>query len=436
VIDPTVVLVATAIALFMVTAVFLAVVGVGWWRRNRGRPVGSTLEAAIAILGGSLLGLFIVNSQGMLALDFVFFVTTVLIAYGQWRRRRRRLAGLLVAGFALPWTILWGFYVAQLGLGVPFEPVPTWAGFLGGLAIVVAGMALVALGDPPPPAPDPAAAPGDPGSRRIGTIALAILGPARIGPFRTPDLASLIGLVLSWIIVGSLPLGDRWLTLGLAVVVGAGVASEAWIRALPARTRLAFEAFSWLGEADMARFRALTGTAVPVTRQAAEQWLARVPESPLTNWARAEVLILAERPAEARAILERMPTGTPAERFEQASAQGLVEWANGGSGDTAEMEAGVESLGPDGSDARLRGEVAIAAARVRLAMDAGQPNEGDVLEPLVQVRARLGSRADGQVGRAMRPRLIRAYLLFGALIVFGGELLFALAADGPASFLP
>ena len=435
-IEPAAVFVATAFALFAETLVFLAVVAVAWWRRNRGRPVGGPLEAAIATLGGSLLGLFIVNSQGMLALDAVFLVTTIVLAYGQWQRRRRRGAGFLIAGFALPWTILWGAYVVSLGLGEPFDPGATWAGFLGGLAIVGAGLVVVARGDPPPPPPDPLAAPGDPGSRRIGTIALAILGPARIGVFRTPDLASLIGLVLSWIVVGSLPFGDRWLMLGLAVVVGAVVASEAWIRALPARTRLAFEAFSWLGEADMERFRSLTGSAVPVTKKAADEWLAKVPESPLTDWARAEVLILAERPAEARAIPDRMPVGTPAERFEQASTRGFVEWANGGSSETSDMEAALEDLGPDGSEARLQGEVTIAAARVRLAMDAGQPEEGDVLEPLVEVRARLGPLADGQVGRAMRPRLIKAYLLFGALIVFGGELLLAFATDGLGRFLP
>jgi hypothetical protein len=214
----------------------------------------------------------------------------------------------------------------------------------------------------------------------------------------------------------------------VAIAVGAVLASEAWIRALPTRTRLAFEAFSWLGDAEITRLRTLTGAAVPATKKAAEQWLERIPESALTDWARAEVLILAGRPAEAPAIVDRMPTATPAERFEQASARELVDWANGGSPDTSGMEAALEALGPEGSDGRLRGEVAIAAARVRHAMGAGQPVEGDVLEPLIEVRGRLGSRADGQVGRAMRKRLIPAYLLFGAIVAIAGA--FILGSTG------
>jgi hypothetical protein len=265
--------------------------------------------------------------------------------------------------------------------------------------------------------------PGDPGSRLIGTIAIAIFGPARIGPFRTPDVASLVALVLSLIVLALLPIGDPWIHLGVVIVVSAVAASEAWIRALPARTRLAFEAFSWLGDTEIERARMLTGRGAPATQKAAEEWLRRVPESPLTDWIRAEVLILAGRPAEARAIVDRMPADTPAERFEQASIRELVDWANGGSLDTSGMEAALEALGPEGSEARLGGEVSIAAARVRHAMAAGQPVEGDVLEPLIEVRGRLGARADGQVGRAMRKRLIPAYLLFSAVFGIAGQLI-------------
>ncbi|HEX4898731.1 MAG TPA: hypothetical protein VFV53_10275 [Candidatus Limnocylindrales bacterium] len=423
IVDRTAVLVAVSISVFAISIVFVVLMALAWWRRNRGLKVGPPLEASIALVGGAALGAFVVASQGMLPLDVVFVVTASTLAYTQWRRRRRRQAGFLIAGFALPWTVLWGYYVVALGLGVNFEPAATWAGFLGGLGVVAVGLALVARGDPPAPPPDPRAAPGEPGSRQIGTIAAAIFGPARIGPFRTPDVASLVALVASLIGLALLPIGNQWIHLGVVIVVSAVIASEAWIRALPARTRLAFEAFSWLGEDDIERARALTGSAVPVTPAAAEAWLRRVPESPLTDWVRAEVLLLARRPEEARAIVDRMPADTPAERFELASTRDLVEWANGGDGDTTGMEAALEALGPEGSDARLRGEVTIAAARVRHAMSYSQPAEGDVLEPLVEVRRRLWARADGQVGRAMRKRLIPAYLLFSALFGIAGQLI-------------
>jgi len=422
-VDATSVFVAVAIATLVAPVVFLVVMAVAWWRRNKGLPVGNWLEAAITLVGGASLGLFIITSQGVLPLDLAFLMTVVFLAYSLLRRRRRRQAGLLIAGFALPWTILWGFYVLALMLGMNFEPTATWAGFLGGFAVVAVGLIVVARGDPPAPAPDPRAAPGEPGSRQIGTIAIAIFGPARIGPFRTPDIASLVALVLSLILLALLPIGNRWIHLAVLVVVSAVVASEAWIRSLPTRTRLAFEAFSWLGDTEIERARMLTGRAAPATAKAAEAWLRQVPDSPLTDWARAEVLILAGRPEEARAIVDRMPADTPAERFELASTRELVDWANGGSTDTTGMEAALEALGPEGSDARLRGEVAIAAARVRQAMEAGEPGEGDVLEPLIEVRGRVGPRADGQVGRAMRKRLIPAYLVFSALFGVAGQLI-------------
>jgi hypothetical protein len=423
IVDRTVALVAVSISTFVVSIVFVVLMAAAWWRRNRGLPVGRRLEASIATVGGAAIGAFIVASQGILPVDIMFVVTITALVYAQWRRRRRRQAGFLVAGFALPWTVLWAYYVVALMLGMNFEPAATWAGFLGGSLVVAVGLVVVARGDPPVPPPDPRAAPGDPGSRLIGTIAIAIFGPARIGPFRMPDVASLVALVVSLIVLALLPIGNQWIHLGVMIGVSAVVASEAWIRALPTRTRLAFEAFSWAGDADLERARALTGSETPATQKAAEAWLRRVPESPLTDWVRAEVLILAGRPEEARAIVDRMPADTPAERFELASTRELVEWANGGSTDTTGMEAALEGLGPEGSEARLRGEVAIAGVRVRHAMSAGQPAEGDVLEPLVEVRRRLGALADGQVGRAMRKRLIPGYLLFSALFGIAGQLI-------------
>ena len=252
----------------------------------------------------------------------------------------------------------------------------------------------------------------DKGIPPVGRVSLRGLGESETG------LA-----FLAFIVLALLPIGNQWIHLGVVIVVSAVVASEAWIRALPARTRLAFEAFSWLGDSEIERARMLTGSGAPATQKAAEEWLRRVPESPLTDWVRAEVLILAGRPAEARLIVDRMPADTPAERFEQASIRELVDWANGGDSDTSGMEAALEALGPEGSEARLQGEVSIAAARVRHAMSAGQPVEGDVLEPLIEVRGRLGARADGQVGRAMRKRLIPAYLLFSAVFGIAGQLI-------------
>ncbi|HEX5588944.1 MAG TPA: hypothetical protein VFX65_01475 [Candidatus Limnocylindrales bacterium] len=411
-----------AVATLVVPIVFLAILAVAWWRRNRGLPIGP-LDGLLAAAGGGSLGTMVLMAGTDFLVGLPLYVVAGLVAVDRWRRRRRVQAGMFVAGVALPWTILWGFYVLLLVTGeMPFVAEVTWAGFLGGALVVGIGAAAALSGDPLPPAPDPAAAAGDPGSRRVGTIAAAILEPTRLGPFRVPDVAALVAIAVSWTVIGFLPFPNRVIGLGLAIVVGAVVATEAYIRAMPGPSRRAFEAFSWLGEHELAQARAQTGTPVPTSKRAAEAWLDRHPETPETGWIRAEVLVLAERPADAHAVAERMPAGTAAERFWRASALDLADWARGGPGAVAAMEAELEGLGPEGSDERLRGEVAIAASRVRMATDAGLPADGSagLLAPLIAVRERLGHRADGQVGRALRKRMIPAFLLVG--LVFGAAM--------------
>ncbi len=84
-----------------------------------------------------------------------------------------------------------------------------------------------------------------------------------------------------------------------------------------------------------------------------------------------------------------------------------------GDGDLAGMrEAAAQVLPPDGDD-RLRAEVTIAVARVRRLMAEGRGAADDAVQPFLEVRELLGSRADGQVGRALRPRIIPGLLLAG-----------------------
>ena len=52
-------------------------------------------------------------------------------------------------------------------------------------------------------------------------------------------------------------------------------------------------------------------------------------------------------------------------------------------------------------------------------MGDGRTEAGDAAQPLIDVRERLGRRADGQVGRALRKRILPIFLAmalaFGAL---------------------
>jgi hypothetical protein len=227
----------------------------------------------------------------------------------------------------------------------------------------------------------------------------------------------LAAIVATWLVAAiALPaaLPDP-IRLAILVILSAILGAEAYVRAMPAPARLAFEAFSWLGEWELAQIRAATGDGVPTNELAARRWLRVHPEAPETRWLRVEMLTFVKKHDEAKAVAERMPDGTPAERFERAAAKDFADWYAGEEGDIPAMEAAASELHPSDGDARLRAEVAIAIARVRHRMAAGDDPIA-AGEPLRDVRKRLGRRADGQLGRALRVRIMRPLLILGGLL--------------------
>jgi hypothetical protein len=299
------------------------------------------------------------------------------------------------------------------------------------MVIGLVGLVAALRGDPAPPAPAMDAPAGHPGSRSIGSIAAAIREPSMIGPFGLPEVAMLVAFVGTWIVVPLLlprglgPLVD----VGVPALIGAFLATEAYVRAMPPRSRRAFEAFSWLGEWELGRARAAVG-GVPTSPEDAEAWLAAHPEDPIAVPdelpIRIEILLLAGRIDEARAALGRLPDDTPWARFERAALADLVDWRAGGDGDIVAMEAAAEDVHPRDGDERLRADVTIAVAKVRRRMADGRAGAGDAAQPLIDVRPRLGRKADGQVGRALRRRLIPVLLVlslgFGFVALLLGSL--------------
>jgi hypothetical protein len=337
-----------------------------------------------------------------------------------WRRRRRVQAGQLIFGASLPWAILWAIYLVGMIINpgqFDTRSVLTW--FSVGAAGLLTGTVLARRGDPPAPAPSPAAPAGQPGSRSFGSIAAAIREPGRVGPFGTSELAALIAFVMAWTLVpiafaiAGLP---PVVTTVVSVIVGAALGTEAYIRAMPSRSRRAFEAFSWLGEWELKQAGASLVNPVPTSPREAAEWLARHPEVDANRWLRVEVLTLAGRYDEARAAVERMASGTPDERWTRAEALESVDWHAGGDGDLAGLEAAAADLLPADGDDRMRAEVSIATARVRRLMADGRSTPGDALEPLIAIRPRLGTRADGQVGRALRRRLFVTITVVGLVL--------------------
>jgi hypothetical protein len=423
-------LLAVALATFVVPALFLAVVAFAAYRRSRGREPGARIGALVAFSGGLSLGtLLLFGGDPVLAAPIVLVALVVVV--GRWRARRRVQAGLVAAGVGLPLAIAWGSVTPGV-TSVDDPAIPVYWAAAGGILLGL-GLIVVLRGDPPLPRPSADAPAGQPGSRSIGSIAAAIREPALIGPFGQPEIAMLVALVATLLVVPlALPSDSSLIVrIGVPSILAALIATEAYVRAWPTRSRRAFEAFSWLGEFELARFRRLFNGGPPVSSDDAERWLASHPQEMDPAEAaggRVEVLLLAGRIDEARAMVARMPRATPAERFEHAALVDLVEWRAGAVDPEANanldaMERAARAIEPQDSEVRLLAEVTIATARVRRLMADEHPNVGAATQPFLDARERLGSRADGQLGRALRPRILPALLV--ASIVFGLLLAFA-----------
>ena len=417
--------VAIAIVTLAMPLVFLAILVVaGLQRRARG-TVGPAMSAALAVTGGLTLGTLASVGGGDLAVIAPMLVVGGALIIGLWRRRRRAQAGWLLTGATLPSAALSSYVVARTLDGMPFDPALTVPWVTVSCIGLAAGLVIIRRGDPPLPAPDIAAPAGLPGSRAFGNMAEAIRSPARLGPISVPELSLVISIIVTVLVVpfflpAELPSLVRSLLLGVATSV---VATEVYVRAWPSVSRRAFEAFSWLGEWELAGFRERTGGKPPTSKTKAAAWLERRIERPEERAIRIEVLLFAGRIEEARALLEKLPVGTPWERFELAALRDLVDWHAGGDGDVPAMEAAAAEILPADGDERLRADVSIATAQVRRRMAEGSLTPEAVVQPLLAVREALGHRADGQIGRALRRRLLPLLLAGTALFTLATEIL-------------
>ena len=424
--------IALAIATLVTPVVFLIVVGVAAQRRARTGTVAPATAAAVAFTGGLTLGT-LVTMSGDLSLLVPVLGAGVLIAYSLRRRGRRSQAGWLLAGLALPSAFLWSYAATLLAAGRPFDVVVTWGSLAISVVALTAAAVMIRRGDPLPPTPDIGAPAGQPGSRSYGSIAEAIREPARVGPFGLPEVATLVAIVITALVVpflvpGAVPALVRSLFLAVAIAV---VGTEVFVRAWPSVSRRAFEAFSWLGEWELARAREITGGTVPSSKAQAAAWLERRPERREEFGLRIEVLLFVGRIDEARHLLGLVAADTPQQRFEIAALRDLIEWQAGGEGDLTGMHEAATAILPVDGDDRLRAEVSIATAKVRRRMAEGRPTAVEVVEPFLEVRERLGRRADGQIGRALRRRIFPLLLVGSVLLTLLGE-----ALGGSAGRLP
>jgi hypothetical protein len=418
---------AVSIAVLVAPVLFFVSVAAGAFYVTSRGSLGRLGSAIVSFTGGLTLGTFLLVGIG-LVFRLPLLLVVVALVIGRWRARRRWSAGWLLVGAALPWTLVYGVLAAAMLAGdIAYSPLETLGMLALGVVPLAAGIALIARGDPPPTGPRMDARAGQPGSRDIGSIAHAIRGPSFVGPFGLQEISLLVAIVTAFLVVPffvrDLPMVLR---IALTSAAAAALGAEAYIRAMTSRSRRAFEAFSWLGEWELARAKRVGGR-VPVSRDDAIDWLVEHPMGPIAMAdelpLRIEIELLAGRRDEARALLGQLPTATPWERFELAALRDLVDWRAGGDGYLELMRESARDILPADGDERLRAEVTIAVAEVRRRMADGRADAGDAAVPLVEVRKRLGALADGQVGRALRWRLMPQLFIVSLILTSAGELL-------------
>jgi hypothetical protein len=377
-----------------------------------GLVMGSALSAALGFLQRQPSIGTVVGSMWFLAVPLI---GVIVLAWAG----KRRAAGLLITGTAVPWTAIWGWYAVEVLRGRDGATLLILAMFLAGLGPLLIGVTLIAAGDPVP-LPDSAAPMGRPGSRRPGSMGHRLIAEATYGAVGPAFVlafvaASAVGIVFS---------GQLVLQLVIAVAAAA-IGTEIELRWIPPRVRPAIESFHWVGLGELARFRAATGEATPTSINGFRTWLARHPESDATQPWRIEMLNFLGEHGEARAEIERWSPASPFERIHRASLTAEIGWQEGGPADLPALASEAAETGRDGSPDRLAADGLVAWWSSRTALAAMDPGWQ---HPLATFRARLGDTAYGLHAKALRRRTIALPMIVAVGFVFLGQVAAALTA--------
>jgi hypothetical protein len=182
------------------------------------------------------------------------------------------------------------------------------------------------------------------------------------------------------------------------------------IAVLPQNIRRAFEAYSWLGHAEVERFKERTGGPVPTKIEDMRAWIEANPPTPAFLLPRIEILAFLGRYAEARAELDSAAVAEPDSEtaFELATLRQYIDWLETASTDLSGLKLAAAAI-PAGSEARRASAVSIAVSQARIQIMAGDPAWTASLEA---VRTDLG-RAPWRATLADTWRPVG--LLFGAV---------------------
>jgi hypothetical protein len=222
-----------------------------------------------------------------------------------------------------------------------------------------------------------------------------------------------------------------WLSLSDAFLVMALIVcwQAAGILVLDRRLRRAEEAHIWMAERDLATWQRATGSRwwslPPTTPRGAERWLQAHPLNETNAYARAEVMLLAERFEEAAAALAELVPRSDAERMARADLLATLRLLANGDADLEELRRAAAAAS---GDDRLAAHGVLAVIEARLALQTG----GDWLRPFEAVRDDLGARANGILWRRLLPRRLLAAAPAAVLILLAFGLLHLLASTTAA----
>jgi hypothetical protein len=387
----------------------------GWVLHGLGRSTAPALSVAL-IAGSTFLGAMVTLSLGYLqsdpspatAIDVgIAVVCPAAVAIWLMAGGRRRAAGLVLVGSGLPWTTVMTIYLVANAAGDSVDPVTTILSWLCGLAVVLIGGWLAALGDPAYE-PDSAASPDRPGSRQPGALTRALFSAATYGR-PSPALIVAVPVVLVVTLVSGMPLVGA--VAGTAALVAG---TEIQVRWLPPSIRPALEAAVWVFRRESDLFRMETGSRLPVGLAALGRWVDQNTATGLPSLTRAELLALLGRFDEARALVAAGEPGRPFEVYRRAWVEAYSAWRQGNRVDLDRLRSLVAAVGdPDEPDRLLaEGQQAEFESQVRLA-------DGDTgwLSPLAAFRGRVPAAAGGYPAYARRSLLQQNLPLVLALVV-------------------
>ncbi len=368
------------------------------------------LVPVTALLIGVVLGYALLASETAPVLRVASILGIAVTAGTTLVTGRLKTAGLVLIAASLPWTVYGGSYLLDgVFAGRRIDVAVILPPFLAGIGGIAVGIALIRFHRVYLARHPEAGTPAPPPTRAWNTAGRAAMGPSVAG-LNVPILVSGIVLVAgtqATVVAGH---GQPILEAVAVVVVGSiatGLATVlAWTLAWPPRSRRAFEAFAWLGEWELARFRDLSGGTIAPTVANMKRYVRNNAERPDDRWIRVEVLAVAGKLDAARQVAERIPDDTAIGRAERANYLAYLDWLAGGSGDPWELRGVVAAIEPADGDDRFRAEVALALAEVRRLVAAG---DADPAAPLREVRERIGRRADRILFAAAR-RLASSFI--------------------------